>query len=148
MKKILFGLAALLMSVAICSCSNSSSSKDGDEGADKKDAISALKDFAKDIKKNGNDWDEVKIKEVYKDMLNCVVDFYEGLPSKDEIKDFQRISDDIQGAISSLDEDARSTFYDLKDSPEIDMILTKLEKAHSKAKKAIRENEDSEDDEE
>ena len=49
MKKLLRNFAILLMSVVICSCSNSSGSKGTDEDANKENPISHLKSVTKEI---------------------------------------------------------------------------------------------------
>lgn len=145
MKKLLRNFAILLMSVVICSCSNSSGSKGTDEDANKENPISHLKSVTKEIAKKGNKWDEKKMKEVYKDILGSAIDYFEGMPSEEEIEKFDEVAKKLDDAIESLDEEAQETFNDLKESPEIGKLLEKLYKNRKKAERAIVEDEDSDD---
>ena len=145
MKKLYGSILILMMSVVIGSCSNSSSSKDADEDADKENCISHLKTVAKEISKHGNEWDESKMKEIYKDVIKSAMDFYKGMPSKEEIKEFDKAGAYLDDAIESLDEGAISLYHEVKNSPEIEDQLRKLRKARKKAKKNNEENENDND---
>ena len=85
------------------------------------------------------------MKEVYKDILGSAIDYFEGMPSEEEIEKFDEVAKKLDDAIESLDEEAQKTFNDLKESPEIGKLLEKLYKNRKKAERAIVEDEDSDD---
>ena len=91
MKKVLFGLCALMMCCFMTSCST--------------DYVAKAKDIVAEIEKNGNDWDADKWESTMEDAIKNEIAFYKSEPSKEAIDEYEKIK--IEDALGKLNDDAK-----------------------------------------
>jgi hypothetical protein len=131
MKKVIFGLLALMMCCFMTSCST--------------DYVQKAKDIVADIEKNGNDWDAEKWESVMEDAAKLEIAFYKSEPSKEAIEEYNKVK--IESAFEKLSDDAKlKAFAALMKIA--DKYKDELEKAEEAAKKAAGDKDEKKDAEE
>ena len=108
MKKLVFGLCALLMCLMITSCGDNSTGKNEDKdkkGTEKVETpTSKFMSLAKNVEKNGNNWtDAEQWVEVMVEYANCMIEFSESNPTKEEYEDFRSAYKDLSYGFSKID---------------------------------------------
>jgi len=130
MKKVIFGLLALMMCCFMTSCST--------------DYVQKAKDIVADIEKNGNDWDAEKWESVMEDAVKLEIDFYKSEPSKEAMEEFDKVK--LDKAFDKLNESAKmKAFAALMKIA--DKYKDELNKAEEAAKKAAEGAKDEKKDE-
>ena len=132
MKKLLFGLSAILLCFMMASCNN--------------DPISKLKSISKDIEKNGNDWtDAEKWDEVMTEAFNTIIEFADSDPSKEELEEFSETIEELETAIDEIDDKKAKKALD-KAKDKFDKDLFKEERKAIKKLKKLSKKYDKDDD--
>ena len=142
MKKLAFGILALLVGIVISSCSKSA------EGS--KNSMESLAD---DISENGNDWDDPdKWESAMRDYAQTIIDFANSDPSKEEcksfakaVKKFEKAAKKIKNekALKALNKAQKAISKDKDLKKELKSAMKKLDKLDKKYK--LSEDEDDED---
>ena len=129
MKKVLFGLCALMVCCFMSSCST--------------DYVGKAKDFVAEIEKNGNDWDADKWESVMNDMFDLTLDFYKSSPTKEQYEEFSKIK--LEDALGKLKEDAQmKAFAALMKIASSDKYK-EIEKAEADLEKSLGDKEEKKD---
>ena len=115
MKKVIFGLCALMMCFFMTSCST--------------DYVQKVKDIAADIEKNGNDWDAEKWESVMEEAVQNEIAFYKSGPSKEAIDEYEKVQ--FEEALGKLNDEAK-----VKAAAAALKMYGKYEKEINEAKKA------------
>ena len=126
MKKIIFGLGALMMLFVMSACSGGGASK--------------IESLAKDVEKNSEDWDTEKWVEVLKDAYQTGIDFYESEPKEKDFDKFEDAFEELDDAIRSSD--SQNKFEKAIGKKEVKKLKDKFRKARDKAKKKIDKDDD------
>ena len=137
MKKVLFALfAAMFVGFAFTACGDKKSSSNEEEETD---YCAEAKDILDDIEKNGNDWDAEKWESVMEDLIKLETDFYKSKPSKEDLKEFDRLGPKMESALVKLDDDAQTKMLNamMKVSEKYKDELDKAEKA---ARAAVKDD--------
>lgn len=108
MKKVMYGLCALMMCAMFAACGSKDGkdkdAKDGDEkGGNKIEALT------EDLK-NAKDWDSDQFQKFFNDYLDAQIEFLMAEPTEEGYKEFEKINDDFEKAMNDLDEDTQKTF--------------------------------------
>ena len=144
MRKVLFGLGAILMCVLLSSCGN---------------PLSKLQSLADDMAENGKDWDEDQWESVLRDAAELELAFWESEPTKEEIKEYDKLDKVLSKAVKKATKSKKSekalekAYKALMKDKEFKELLKDGEKAEKKARKAAKksakdDDEDDDDDEE
>lgn len=133
MKKIIFSLGTLLLCLVLAGCSGS--------------GASYFKSLAKDIEKNGDEWDIEKWTSVMKEAAEKELAFWESDPSEKEVDEFDEAQEECGDAIRDLKSKAQSKARKASNKKEVEKILEKSNKAEKKVRKKInKENGDDDED--
>lgn len=141
MKKILFGFCALIVGIMIASCNKSSESADDDTLS--VSGVSYFESLAKDIEKNGDEWDTEKWISVMKEASEKELAFWESDPSEKEVDEFDEACEEAADAIRNLDSKALKKVKKAASKKEVEKIIEKSKKAEKKVRKKINKDDDS-----
>ena len=141
MKKLVLGVCALFICFMLASCGGSPTDK--------------IKSITEDIEKNGDEWtDWEKWDEVQVEVANCLIEFAESDPTKEEYEDFKEAIEDMGKAARDIDDKAAKKARDKaddkfdKEHKDLKNDLKKAQKNLSKiAKKYEKDDEDEDEDE-
>lgn len=141
MKKLVLGVCALFICFMLASCGGSPTDK--------------IKSITEDIEKNGDEWtDWEKWDEVQVEVANCLIEFAESDPTKEEYEDFKEAIEDMGKAAQDIDDKAAKKARDKaddkfdKEHKDLKNDLKKAQKNLSKiAKKYEKDDEDEDEDE-
>ena len=96
MKKVMFGLCALMMCFFIAACGGNNDKEKGDN--DEKDLKALIDEL-----KNAKDWDEDRFVEFFNDFLDAEQCFLETNPSAEEISEFNKLTIELGDILSDLE---------------------------------------------
>ena len=145
MKKLLFAPCALLMCWAMAACSDKG--KDGDKEKEDKNPIAEVEDFIEDITDNSSDWSVKEWKSRIMDLGEAMLAFWESEPSKDDIKELDKLQNEFQKAImeaanGSNKEVLEQVFKELEEDSDFKQLDKKINKAEKKARKKAKMDDD------
>ncbi len=141
MKKALFGLCALLMSLMMASCS---------------DPMSKIGSLLEDIKADGKNWDAQQWEDALRDLADNYLAFWESEPTKAEIKAFDKLGDKFEKALvkatksKKAQKAAEKAYKRLDKDKEFKALTKRIDKIEKKARKAAskRSRDDGDEDDE
>jgi hypothetical protein len=139
MRKVLFGLSAILMCVLLASCGN---------------PMSRLESIVDDMTENGKEYDSDQWESVLRDVADLQLSFWESEPSSADIKEFDKLGRSFEKAIDKAMKSKKSlkafekAYKALDKDKEFKKLIKDGEKAEKKARKAAKKSaKDEEDDE-
>ena len=140
MRKVLFGLGTLLMCVLMASCN----------------PISKLQSIVDDMVENGKEYDEDKWESVLRETAELQLSFWESEPSKDDIKEFDKLGKQFSKALSKATKSKKSekafekAYKALNKEKDFKKLIKDADKAETKARKAAKKaaKDDDEDEDE
>lgn len=120
MKRMMFGLMAILMGVMLAACGG----KNGEEGV--KGSINDLKSLFEDVKKNGSSWSVEEWENYYKDYFDALEAFFENDVTKEEYNEVKDLEHD---AFHGLHSEARKmAIKNLNKDEDIEKQQQRIEK--------------------
>ena len=139
MKKVLFGLSALLMCLMMTSCG---------------DPIAKIEGLIEDIKADGKNWDVDQWENAMRDLADYHLAFWESEPTKAEIKAFDKLADKFEKAAvkatksKKAQKAAEKAYKHLDKDKEFKALTKRIDKLEKKARRAAnkRNRDDGDDD--
>lgn len=138
MRKVLFGLSAILMCVLLASCGN---------------PMSRLESIVDDMAENGKEYDSDKWESVLRDVADLQLAFWESEPSSADIKEFDKLGKSFEKALTKAIKSKKSekafekAYKALNKEKEFKKLIKDGEKAETKARKAAKKADKDEDEE-
>jgi hypothetical protein len=139
MRKVLFGLSAILMCVLLASCGS---------------PMSKLQSIIDDMAENGKEYDADKWESVIRDVADLQLAFWESEPTKAEIKEFDKLGKSFEKALSKVSKSKKAekafekAYKALNKDKEFKKLIKDADKAESKARKAAKKADKDDDDDE
>lgn len=138
MRKVLFGLGTLLMCVLLASCN----------------PMSKLQSLCDDIAENGKDFDADQWESVLRETAELHLSFWESEPTKQEIKEFDKLGKQFSKAITKATKSKKSdkaiekAYKALNKDKDFKKLIKDVDKAESKARKAANKKAKDDDEDE
>lgn len=139
MRKVLFSLGTILMCVLLASCGK---------------PMDKLQSMVDDLTENGKDWDADQWETFIRDVTDQELAFWESEPTKEEIKEFDKLGKSFKKAINKVTKNKKAekafekAIKALDKDDDFEELNKRMNKAEKKARKAASKNnkDDDEDD--